>query len=90
MASATEAELGGIFENCQETISIRTDLAEIGHPQQTTPVATDNTVANIIANGTAKQKTSRAIDILFNLFIEIIRQNHFHIFWEEGNKNLAN
>ena len=68
---------------------MKTDLEEMGHSQPPTTVATDNTVAKIIVNGTAKQKTSRAIDTIFYWFRERIRQNHFHIFWEEGKKNLA-
>ena len=54
MASATEAELGGLFENFQKAISTRTDLAEMVHPQPLKPVATDNTAAKRIVNGTEK------------------------------------
>ena len=39
MASATEAELGGLFENCQKVKSIWTTLSEMGHPKPPTPVA---------------------------------------------------
>ena len=56
MASSTEAELGGLFENCQKATYTRTYLAEMGHQQPPTPVDTDNTAANSIVNGTAKQK----------------------------------
>ena len=52
MASAIEAELGGLFENFQKSTSMRTALAEMGHLQSPTPVATDNTAANSIVNGT--------------------------------------
>ena len=56
MASATEAELGGLFEKCQKATSMRTELAEMGHQQLPTPTATDNTAANSIINGMTKQK----------------------------------
>ena len=52
MSSATEAELVGLFENFQKVASMQTALAEMGHPQPPTPVATDNIVSNIIVNGT--------------------------------------
>ena len=65
MASAPEAEMGGLFENCQKSTSMRTALADMGHLQPTTPVATDNTAANSIVNRTANQKRYRAIDIRF-------------------------
>ena len=50
MASATEAELGGLFENCQKSTSMQTALADMGHQQPPTPVATDNTEENRIVN----------------------------------------
>ena len=58
MASAMEAELVGLYENCQKETSMRTALAEMGHQQPPTPVATKNTEANSIVNRTAKQKIS--------------------------------
>ena len=56
IASATEAELGGLFENFQKATSTRTTLLDMGHQQPPTLMATDNTVANSIVNGTAKKK----------------------------------
>ena len=50
MASDTEAELVGFLENCQKSTSMKTSLAEMGHQQPPTPVATDNTAANNIVN----------------------------------------
>ena len=82
MESSTEAELGGLYENCQKLTSKRTALAEMGHQQPPTPVATYNTAENSIVNGTEKQKISRAIDMIFYWVRDRIRQNHFHIFWE--------
>ena len=39
MALATDAELGGLFENCQKATSMRTALEKIFHQQPPTPVA---------------------------------------------------
>ena len=58
MASATEAELGGLFEKCHKATSMKTSLVDMGHIQPPTPVATDNTAANSIFKRTAKQKIS--------------------------------
>ena len=58
MASSMEAELGGLFENCQKSTSTRMALAEMGHQQPLKPVTTDNKAAKIIVNGTAKKKRS--------------------------------
>ena len=59
MESATEEELGGFFENCQKSTSMRTALAKMGHQQPPTPMAMDNTAANRIVNGTTKKSSNR-------------------------------
>ena len=89
MASATEEELGGLFENCQKATAMRKNLAEMVHQQPTTPVVMDNIEANSIINVTAKQKISRAINMRIYWVIDRIRHNHFYIFWEKGTKNLV-
>ena len=53
MASATEAELGGLFENFQKAKSMRTELADMDHQKPPTMVATYNTAGNSIFNGTS-------------------------------------
>ena len=88
MESATEPALVGFFEKCQKATSTRKALKEMGHIQPPTPVVTYNTSANNIVNRTAKKKIYRAIDKRLNWVRERIRQNHFHIFWEGGKKNL--
>ena len=52
VASAAEAETGGIFYNAQIGLIIRTALTELGHPQPITPLKTDNTTATNFANST--------------------------------------
>ena len=89
MVSATEAELGGLFENYQKETSTRTALATMGHLQPPTPVATENTAENSTVSGTTKKNISQAIDMRFYWVRDKIQQNHFHILWEEGRKNLA-
>ena len=89
MESATEAELGGLFENCRKATSMLTALAEMGHSKPPTPVAMENTAAKIIVNRTSKQKGSRSIYMRFDWVRDRIRQNNFHIFWEKEAKNLA-
>jgi hypothetical protein len=41
-------------------------LEEFGHPQPPTPLKTDNTTAEGIANDTVKQKHSKAMDMRYN------------------------
>ena len=86
MQSDTEAELGRLFEKCQKATSMKTFLAEMGHQQPPKLVATENTATSSIVNGTAKPKIFQAIDMRFYWVRDRIRQNHFHIFQEEGKK----
>ena len=79
MASATEAELGGLIEKFQKATSMRTALSEMSHPQPPTLAAMDNLAANRIMNGTSKQKKYIAIDIIFYWVRDQFRKNHFHI-----------
>ena len=55
MSSETESELGGLFENYQKSTYIWDNLAEMGHPQQPTPVSNENTSESSIMNLTAKK-----------------------------------
>jgi hypothetical protein len=63
VGSAAEAEIGAGYLNAQEAVPIRTTLHELGHPQSATPMQVDNTTADGFANGTMKQKRSKAMDM---------------------------
>ena len=63
MASAAEAEIGDTFHNGQEAVPIRTNLQELGPLQPPTPIRVNNSTAEGFANGTIKQKTSKAINV---------------------------
>jgi hypothetical protein len=89
LASAMESEMGGLFNNCQKGAELRTTAIEMGHDQPPTPVATDNSAAEGVLNGTAKQRKSRAVDMRFYWTRDRIRQGQFHIFWEAGKINRA-
>ena len=51
---AAEAELGVIFMNVKEGITISLVLSELGHPQPLTPIHCNNATAAGISNGTIK------------------------------------
>jgi len=89
LSSATEAEIGAIFLNCQQAEILRTTLEELGHPQITTPIITDNATANNIINGNAKQRRTKAMDMRYNWILDRQVQKHFRVFWQPGKENLA-
>ena len=89
LASAAEAELGALFDNCKEAIPIRTMLEEIGHPQPPTPVKTDNSTATGIIHRTVKQRRSKAIDMRFYWLQDRSDQDQFKFYWQKGADNKA-
>jgi hypothetical protein len=89
MSSAAEAECGALFLNAKEGTVIRTTLEEMGYPQPPTPLKTDNSTADGIANDTIKQRRSRAIDMRFYWVRCRVNQGQFRVFWAPGKDNLA-
>jgi hypothetical protein len=87
VSSAAEAELGGLFHNGKDGCPIRTCLEELGHPQPPTPLKTDNTTADGIANDTVKQKRSKAIDMRFYWIRDRVRQGQYHVYWRRSGVN---
>ena len=89
MASAVEAEIVATFHNGQEAVTIRTTLAELGHPQPLTPIRVDNSTAEGFAKNTIKQKKSIAINMRFYWIQDPTRQGQFLIYWKPGSTNLG-
>ena len=89
MASAAEAEVGALFMNAQEAVAIRTCLEEMGHPQQATPIKTDNSTAQGVINGTIKQKQSKTVDMRFCWLRDRVEQGQFRVCWDAGKNNVV-
>ena len=60
VASAVEAEVGGLFHNCQTAIPIRNCLILMNHPQPPTPIKTDNTTAQAFTYNNITIKKSKS------------------------------
>ena len=89
MASATEAEVGALFHNAQDACMLRNTLEFLGHSHPATPIQTDNSCAEGIANDTVKQKRSKAIDMRFYWIGDRVKQGQFMVHWKAGRDNLA-
>jgi len=89
VSSAAEAEIAGCFTNAQEGCAIRTTLEEMGWPQGTTQITTDNSCAEGFANETIKQKKTKAIDMRYYWIIDRCNQKQYFIIWRRGKTNLA-
>ena len=82
-------EFGGLFVSGKEAVHIRTTLEEMWWPQGPTPVQTDNSCADGIANDTVRQKRSKAMDMRFYWIRDRAKQGQFRIHWKKGALNLA-
>ena len=89
VASAAEAETGGLFHNARTTIPIRQALETLGHPQPPTPIKTDNTTAKHFVTKTLRQKKSKSWDMRYHWLRDRVNQQHFKIYWDKGINNHA-
>jgi hypothetical protein len=89
LASAAEAELGGLYSNAKKAAVLRVILDEMGHPQATTPIQTDNACAAGIANKTVKQRQSRAVNMRFYWIQDRVGLGEFFVYWSRGCDNDA-
>ena len=87
--SASEAELGGTFNNAQMGTIMRLTLSEMGWPQPATVIYVDNSTVYGIANSTIKQQRSRAMNKNFFWIIDQVDLKNFRVVWAPGLENLA-
>jgi hypothetical protein len=66
MASAAEAETGGVYGNAQEALACHVSLLALGHPQPATPLKTDNLTANSFVHANIKQRRSKTWGMQWN------------------------
>ena len=89
MASAAEAEIGGIFHNGQSAVPLRHALIEMGHPQPPTLMQTDNFTALGFVNSSNKIKRIKAMDMRFHWIKDRVNQKEFLVYWRPGLTNLG-
>ena len=84
MSSATKAELAGLYIMAHEAVYIRIILEELGHKQPTTPLQTDNAMANAVINGKIQPKRTIAMNMRFHWLQDRECQQQFRIYWRPG------
>jgi len=91
MASAAEAEAGGLYLAVQRACPMRVTLAELGHPQpaQGTPLFNDNATTTGILNATMRQKLSKSFDMRVYWVRDRILQKQYQLIWRKGITNMA-
>jgi hypothetical protein len=91
-ASASEAEMGGLFLNAQEAgVPIITSLEEMGHKQPATgtPLETVNSTAHDVLHAQVRMKQSKAFDMRYHWLKDRIAQSQFNLYWAPGKSNRA-
>ena len=89
VASAAEAELGALFQNCQDVMIFRITLEDMGHPQPKTPVHCENATAVGIANNTVKRQLLQAMEIRFFWVGDEVAQEIYDVCWHPRQENMA-
>ena len=89
LSSSVEAELGALFYNAKDGCRLQNTLQDLGHPQPTTPIQTDNACAAGIANDTVRQKRSKAVDMRFYWVQDRVCAGIFLTYWRWGAENEA-
>ena len=89
VASAAEAETGGLFHNAQTIIHLRVLLKALGHPQPATPLKTDNSTACAFINRSFCQRKSKSWDKKYHWLRDKELQNLIGVFWDKGFHNDA-
>ena len=64
-------------------------LRVLGHPQQASPIKTDNATAASFVKDMLKQKCSKAWDMRYHWLSEQQNRKIFNIYWDKGSRNLA-
>ena len=88
-ASAVEAEYASAFIVGQAATSIMHTAMDLGYPQHTIQMISDNSCAVGIANNTVKQKRSKAIDMRYHWIRDQVQQRKISVIWKPGSENLA-
>jgi len=87
VASAAEAEIGGLFHNAQISIPIRVLLTALGHPQPPTPIKTDNATAHGFIYDNINLKKSKSWDMKYFWLRDRKEQRQFKFTWDYGDQN---
>ena len=89
VASATKAQLGALFCNCQTGIISQSILKDIGHVQTKTPVHCNNVTAVGIANSTVKRQRLQSMEMQFFWISDKCAQEMYALHWHPGQEYLA-
>ena len=77
------------FYNCQTALHLKRMLLVLGHPQNSTPVKTDNGMTVQFVKDIIKNKCSKSWDVRFHWLTEKQTSDNFQVYWDKGQNNLV-
>ena len=86
VSSSAEEEVCGIFHNRKTDVPLCITLSDIGFPQSPTPIKTDKSVAEGMVTATFRQKRSKAMDMIFYLMKDRVKQKDLFVYWKPGSQ----
>jgi hypothetical protein len=89
MSLATKAELAGLYIMARKVVYIRIILKELGHKQLSTPLQTNNAMADAVINSKIQPKQTKAMDMRFHWLRDHECQQQFQTYWQPGKLNYA-
>ena len=89
MSSAAEAELGDIFIVEKENFPISQTLIEMGWPQPSSPIKTDNSTASGVVNDTIITRETNSMNLRFHWLRCREAQQKIRLYNAPGSKNSA-
>ena len=88
VASTSETEVRGLFQNRQTALPIRITLHALGFHQPSTPTKTDNYAAKGFDTAKVRQKSSKAINMPFYWMKERLKQKYLFVYWNPVSQNM--
>ena len=85
--SSAEVECGALFYDYKELETLMENLKEMGHPQLSTQIITDNSTSYEIMKVTITHKHTKAMDMRFYLVRDLTEQRNYDVKWNPGNMN---
>ena len=89
VAYVAKAEIGGLFVNVKEIISIRRGLDALDHPQPPTTVKTYNTTSNSFVHSNIRKRRSKTWDMRWNWLRDKATHRDLKYYWAPGKENDA-
>ena len=78
-----------IYHNAGISLSLRSFLEALNHPQPPTPIKTDNSTATGFVYDNIHQKRSKTWDMRYYWLRDRQTQQQFDIYWDRGTNNIA-